>query len=119
MQVAPGVHPPVQKGKGKLLKSYVFNEEGLLSPDAIKIIDNGALTPISKEFGKTIINLDKELYEGIYARDVLESGLLGNLDYMLAAAKKRKKDQGALKIAEPSLSQDGCSCPPRPGPHGL
>lgn len=75
------------KGKGKVLAHYSFNNDGLLSQEAIKILDEGCLSSVSKIFLKKVIDLDAEIFKGIYAKDVLEAAVKGQLYDLMASIK--------------------------------
>ncbi|KAK1373449.1 hypothetical protein POM88_029642 [Heracleum sosnowskyi] len=47
------------KGEEKVMQGYAFSEDGLLSQEAIKLLDNGSLLHISKSFKKAVIDMDE------------------------------------------------------------
>lgn len=75
------------KGKSKVLAHYSFNNDGMLSQEAIKILDEGYLGSISKLFLQKVIDLDSEIFDGIFAKDILEAAVNGKLADLLSTAK--------------------------------
>lgn len=63
------------KGKRKILASYIFNNDGLMSMEAINIIDAESLIPLAKCFQDPILDLEKEIFPGIFAKDILETAV--------------------------------------------
>ncbi|KAK1376106.1 hypothetical protein POM88_032299 [Heracleum sosnowskyi] len=103
-----------KKGKEKVLSGYAFNEDGLLSSEVIKIIDSGKLKSVSKAFGKTVLDMDREIFEGVFVKDVLDSAIKGTLDDLLSQVQPKKPKQKALKIGtDTNVSQaaeiQGCA----------
>lgn len=72
--------PMISKGMKKVLANYTFNNNGLLSHEAIKILDEGTLTSLSKVFKGPVIDLDAEIFHGVFAKDVLECAVTGKLN---------------------------------------
>lgn len=87
------------KGKGKTSTEYAFMHNGLLTQQALRILDEGRLIPISKVFYSPVVNLDNEVFPGIFARDVLDCDVKGSLGELLSAALVRK-DMKSLFISE-------------------
>lgn len=71
------------KGKGKVLNTYSFNRDGLLSQEAIETLDSGFLVKWFPCFDNDPIDLDEQICEGVYAKDVLESVVTNSLDSLL------------------------------------
>lgn len=91
-----------QSGKGKeiLLSGYSFHVDGLLTQEAISILDSGELSAISKAFDPGRVNLEMEVFEGVYAKDILKSVVKGNLEALFAKAKPIKINPMNLRIRE-------------------
>lgn len=90
------------KGKSKILTQYAFNEDGLLSKDAINIIDSGRLLSVSKCFGKVVIDLEEEIFDGIYAnaKDILDCAVRGSLDSLLGSIRNSKVKAKGIRIKD-------------------
>lgn len=89
----------VSKGKEKVLVCYTFNNDGQLSQEAIEILDSGSLIPLSNVFKGPVINLKAEVFQGIYAKDVLESAVTGTLDQLVKRMVHSRHQSGILKIS--------------------
>ncbi|KAK1394993.1 hypothetical protein POM88_014049 [Heracleum sosnowskyi] len=76
---------------------YAFKEDGLLSSEAIKLIDSGKLKTISKAFGKTVLDMDKEIFAGVFVNDVLDSALKDRKNPNVPQAAEIK---GCARLAE-------------------
>lgn len=73
--VPPGpFQPSKSKGKEKMYANYAFYANGLLSPEAIKILDEGCLKPIAKAFRRTAIDME-EVFDGIFVKGILDSSV--------------------------------------------
>lgn len=70
-----------------MLQGYAFNNDGLLTPEAIRILDSGCLTSISALFGKTQIDMEEKVFDGVFAKDLLHSTVTRELDELLAKVK--------------------------------
>lgn len=93
------------KGKEKVLENYAFNKDGLLSKEAIHI-DSGRLTAVSKSFGKSEINLEAEIFEGIFAKDVLNCAVRGTLDTLLSNVNPPKSKFKGIKIVDKEIQAE-------------
>ncbi|KAK1401873.1 hypothetical protein POM88_001478 [Heracleum sosnowskyi] len=93
------------KGKEKILTNYAFNSDGLLSQEAIRILDSGELLGISKVFGKPVLDLEKEI-AGVQVKDILNAVVLGNVEAIKKVMNQSKKKLECIKIADGS-KQDG------------
>lgn len=69
----------ISKGEEKDFPNYSFNNNGLLSHEVIRILDGGFLAPISKVFKGDVINLEEQLFDGVFAKDILECAVNGDL----------------------------------------
>ncbi|WOG89689.1 hypothetical protein DCAR_0208927 [Daucus carota subsp. sativus] len=77
---APVLSPPSHniagasssKGKAKILSGFSFNNDGLLSKEAIQIIDSGELSSVLGLKAKSVLNFDMKTDEGKSVKDVLE-----------------------------------------------
>ncbi|KAL8092632.1 hypothetical protein AgCh_034774 [Apium graveolens] len=87
-----------QKGKEKVLAVYSFNENGPLCQKAIKILDNRSMSFVSKVFDSDPLDLEAEIFEGIYTKDILEGPMVENLDLVLANAKPIKPRLSDVRI---------------------
>lgn len=65
------------KGKGICLTGYAFMQGGLITHKAQRILNEGILIPFLKEFSNKVINMDKDIFKGVYARDLLDSAVRG------------------------------------------
>ncbi|KAK1357377.1 hypothetical protein POM88_050633 [Heracleum sosnowskyi] len=95
--------PSMSKGKEKVLSGYAFNNDGLLSTEAMKIIDEGRLLPISKSFGKVILDLEEEIFDGVYAKDILDSAIKGTLESLMEKVAAPKQKSNSLKIKDKNI----------------
>lgn len=95
-------HAGKSKGKEKVLSEYSFNDKGLLTKEAIKILDEGILISFSEAFKGPVIDLEAEIYHGIFAKDLLEGAVTGNLKQILEKVRTPKHTTGksAIKMAE-------------------
>lgn len=69
----------MNKEKFKVSSNNVFIHNGLLSQQAQQTQDKGKIIPVLLVFNSPTINLDKEVFLGIYAKDVLDSVVTGHL----------------------------------------
>lgn len=85
-----------------MLSELSFNDKGLLTKEAIKILDEGILIPFSDAFKGPIIDLDMEVSHGIFAKDLLEGAVTGNLKQILekVCAPKHMSGESAIIMAE-------------------
>ena len=79
------------KGKEKIYAHFSFNDAGALHPKAVKLIDDGKLVRFSGEFSKQVINLDAEVGNGVFARDVLHHAMLGTMHAIIPKLHVPKK----------------------------
>lgn len=78
----------LMKGKQKVLDDYAFNADGILSQDAVKLLDSGSLNHISKCFKKQVIDMEEQVFKGVYVKDILHNAVLGTLEDLLIKATK-------------------------------
>lgn len=71
------------KGKGREHSKYAFTHNGLLTQQALQILEEDRLIPISKVFESSLVNLDKEIFLGIFARDIPDSAVRGTLHTLM------------------------------------
>lgn len=72
----------------------------MLSKEAINIIDNGHLLSVSKCFGKSLIDLDGEIFEGVYAKYILDCAVRGSLDKLLGSVHNSKVKAKGIRIID-------------------
>lgn len=103
------MHEVKWKDKGKVLSTYSFNCDGLLSQKAIEVLDSGYLGKWFLCFNNDPINLYEPICEGIYTKDVLESTVTGSLDSMIAYIKSEtfSKSFGGSKLIPPLYEVGG------------
>ncbi|WOG92781.1 hypothetical protein DCAR_0312057 [Daucus carota subsp. sativus] len=78
------LHANRDKGKSKLYKDYAFNDDGVVCPRAIKMMEEGKLAGFNDFFKHEVVDMDVPLLSGIYARDVLHHAVQGTLHSLLA-----------------------------------
>ncbi|XP_063941645.1 UDP-glucose flavonoid 3-O-glucosyltransferase 6-like isoform X1 [Daucus carota subsp. sativus] len=71
------------KRKAKVLQEYCFNNNGLLSQEAIRMLDDGKLRCYSEIFNSSEIGLDSVVSACVYAKDVLHNAILGSVANLL------------------------------------
>lgn len=103
-----------EKVKGKVLAHYAFNNDGLLCKEAIRILDEGSLGRISKVFSKSVIDLDEEISNGIYAKDVLEAAVNGSLNVLLGTINSKKHSLNSSVLNLYDLPQQSEKNPKQP-----
>lgn len=81
------------------MANYAFNNDGLLSIQAIKILDEGWQSSVSKVFKGLVIDPKKEFFAGIYTKDIL-GAIKGNLKALLEGVTLSKNKSTALRIIE-------------------
>lgn len=57
---------------------------------------------VSEFFNYEIIDLEKEVFKGVYVKDVLESAVKGSLNSLLVKVKSMGSNHSALRIPEVS-----------------
>lgn len=87
----------VDKGKEKTSSRYAFMKDGLLSPLTLRILDEGRLISIPEVFNSAVVNLDKEVFKGFYARDILDSAMKGQLGEVMNVVQAQNSDLGVNK----------------------
>lgn len=53
----------------------MFYKDGLLSDEAVKILDEGRLRPLSKAFRRSVIDMEEEVFDGIRVKNVLHAAV--------------------------------------------
>lgn len=97
-----------RKGKEKVNSELSFNEGGLLNQQAIDTIERGNLIVLSKEFGTLSIDLNKEIWLGIYVRDMLQQAVKGTLEHL----RTKEANTGVIKKSlEFAAEQTYCNIP--------
>ncbi|KAL1808020.1 hypothetical protein DCAR_0727419 [Daucus carota subsp. sativus] len=80
------------KAKENLYQGYSFNCNGLLSKDAVKVLDEGLVSKISDVFKQNKVNLDAQADLEMFARDVLHQVVNGTLDAFMNKSKVLGED---------------------------
>lgn len=73
------------KSKGKAQDNYAFIEGGLMTSQAMQILNEGWLIHISPVFNSPLPDLEKEVFPGVFAKDILEGAVLGSIDSSLTS----------------------------------
>ncbi|KAL1818930.1 hypothetical protein ACET3Z_013799 [Daucus carota] len=60
------------KVKEKIYADKAFNDNGLLNVKVVTALENGWLTEVSPVFSRVVLNLEQELWPGLFVKDVLE-----------------------------------------------
>lgn len=68
------------KGKEKIYADKAFNDNGLLNVKVVTALENGWLTEVSPVFSRVVLNLEQELWPGLFVKDVLEGVAGGSLN---------------------------------------
>lgn len=71
------------KGKENIFSGYAFNDEGLVSQEAIKLLDSGALNFFTKKFGKCSIDMNEKVSKDLTV-NVLNNAINGTLHEIMS-----------------------------------
>lgn len=74
-----------------MYQGYNSNKDGVLSQEAIKIIDKGLSGKISKVFKSNVVDLEKEVFVEVFAKDVLDAAVSGKLKHLLSKQPIRRR----------------------------
>lgn len=95
-----------KKCKEKVLSTFSFNNDGLFSPAAIRILEERNLKSYSKEFGKVVIDMDAMTGKGGSVKDVLEDAILGSLESLEVRLPAAQGKGGPLMIFDPVVDAE-------------
>lgn len=88
------------KGKEKLMEGYAFNVDGVLSAEAVCILDEGKLAVYSEVFKKKPVDLDEVVGDGVYVKDVMHHAILGSVASVLPKLNVFKSQAGCSVMDE-------------------
>ncbi|WOG95218.1 hypothetical protein DCAR_0414524 [Daucus carota subsp. sativus] len=74
----------MDKGKQKIYQEYFFNANGVMSQEAISVMDEGNLGSIAPSLIGKAADLDAPVGHGLYGQDVFHHALSGTLKEFLA-----------------------------------
>lgn len=86
-----------------MLANYSFDRNGIMSPEATRILDSGFLVSMSKCLGKKVVDLDEEIFKGVYAKDILESSVVGSLSQLMDKVYEENPKMKCVEINDMQL----------------
>ncbi|WOG96850.1 hypothetical protein DCAR_0416188 [Daucus carota subsp. sativus] len=72
-----------RKGKGKLLEDYSFNKNGLLSKEAISLLNDQKLSALDSIFRGSEVDMESVVFGGVAVKEILHKALTGSLADLL------------------------------------